>query len=632
MLFHTPWKISIQLAILWISIKAIIDLQSLPVNSMKWMAIFYILSFTIVLMNAILFTGLFTRFGEIIRIRIARLPITIKIITACMLNILPGLFFIYMEWSSYFTIAYFRFVIYLFVSIFTALLLFQADDKWKNFQGFVLSFGISAIFFSLLVNLSGVRTTPFSLSWSEGNRFYDYSLTFAKNLYTYAGDLYVPYSTPGRYALWGSLFLIPGLPIWAHRLWDACLWGFMPLLLSGLLSRKIQNKLLKWGVTLWGALFIMQGPVYPHLLVPMFLLVLFLWSDLLWVKIVAGAAISYYAGISRFTWALLPGTWLVLFDLIVEYPKRSGSWINKLIPSTLLGLAGILPGVLESWGGVINPEQSYATAQPLLFYRLLPNATYGDGILLGAVLVFAPLIAFLSWLIGSGTWKVNKLALATIIVTMCGFLVLGLIASTKIGGGSNLHNLDMFILTLVFLAVLAITQLQSQLESIQKQVPSRYIIAILLVIIVPCWLNYKSQRVIPILEKPRIINAIQNIDKLVTSKKKTGEILFIDQRQLLTFGFIKDVTLIPEYEKKYMMDQAMGDNAQYFEQFYTDLKNKRFKLIISDIQKTNKQKQDEAFSEENNAYIKWVSIPLLNAYQPILTIKQLGIQLLEPRK
>ena len=261
---------------------------------------------------------------------------------------------------------------------------------------------------------------------------------------------------------------------------------------ADLLTRKIQNTLLKWGVTLWGALFIMQGPVYPHLLVPMIFLVLFLWSDKLWVKLVAGAAISYYAGISRFTWALLPGTWLVIFDLIVEYPNRSGSWIKKLIPTTLLGLAGILPGVLGSWGSVINPEQSFATTQPLLLYRLLPNATYGDGILLGAVLVFAPLIAVLAWFIGSATWKVNKLALAAIIVSMCGFLVFGLVASTKIGGGSNLHNLDMFILTLVFLAVLAITQLQSRLEPMQIQVTQWMMIALIITMIIPGWITYRS--------------------------------------------------------------------------------------------------------------------------------------------
>jgi hypothetical protein len=630
-LIQTPWKILIQLASLWISYEAVIDLQSLPANSMKWKAIFYILSSGILLLNGVLFSGLFTRLGGEIRSRIARLPAATKIISVCILNIFPGFFLIYIEWGGYFTGAYFRFVIYLIVSIFTALLVFQSDKKCRNIQVIFLSFGISAFIFSLIVNFSGVRTTPFSLSWSEGNRFYDYSLTFGKNLYTYTGDLHVPYFSPGRYALWGSLFLIPGLPIWVHRLWDAFLWGFMPLLLSGLLTRKIQNTLLKWGVTLWGAMFIMQGPVYPHLLVPMIFLVLILWSDKLWVKLVAGAVISYYAGISRFTWALLPGTWLVLYDLIFEYPNRKGNWFIKLIPTSLLGLAGVLPGVFGSWGSILYPEQSFATTQPLLLYRLLPNATYGEGILLGAGLIITPLIAILAWLIGSTTWKMNKLALASIIVSMSGFLVVGLAASTKIGGGSNLHNLDMFILTLEFVTILAITQLQSKLEPMQILVPTWILILLIIIMIIPGWISYRRGSFTELFNMDLENRSLITIREEVDRAKELGEVLFIDQRQLLTFGYIIDVPLIPEYEKKYMMDQAMGNNKQYFEQFYSDLQNERFKLIISDIQKTTIQKQEEAFSEENNAYVKWVSRHVLEYYVPILTIKKLGIQLLVPK-
>jgi hypothetical protein len=420
-LSQAPWKTFFQLISIWISYSAIVDMQNFPANSTKWKMIFYLLSAGIVLLNVLVLFRLFTSIGKHYFNLPGRLPVPVKIILVVILNTLPGIFLLYSEWGAYFTGSYLRLLIYLIVSGVTALLFFKSENMWQTTQGLLLSLGISAYAYALIINLAGVSTSPFSLGWSEGNRFYDYSLTFAKNLYIYPGDLGVPYNTPGRYALWGSLFLIPGLPIWVHRLWNALLWGLSPLLLTVLMTRKIHRPLLRWGVILWGALFIMQGPVYPHLLVPMILLSVFIWSDKLWVKLVAGATISYYAGISRFTWALLPGTWLVIFDLIVDYPNRNGSWIKKLIPSTLLGLAGILPGVLGSWGSVLFPEQSFATTQPLLLYRLLPNATYGEGILLGAVLVFATLIAILVWVVGSAQWKVNKLALAAIIVSMSGF-------------------------------------------------------------------------------------------------------------------------------------------------------------------------------------------------------------------
>ena len=40
--------------------------------------------------------------------------------------------------------------------------------------------------------------------------------------------------------------------------------------------------------------------------------------------------------------------------------------------------------------------------------------------------------------------------------------------------------------------------------------------------------------------------------------RSQGEILFMDQRQLLTFGYVRNVPLVPEYEKKVLMNAAMG--------------------------------------------------------------------------
>ena len=76
----------------------------------------------------------------------------------------------------------------------------------------------------------------------------------------------------------------------------------------------------------------------------------------------------------------------------------------------------------------------------------------------------------------------------------------------------------------------------------------------------------------------------------------------MDQRQLLTFNQVKKATLIPDYEKKYMMDQAMAGNEAYFEGFYSDLKQKRFGIIISDTLRVNYQNDQNDFNEENNAW------------------------------
>jgi hypothetical protein len=82
--------------------------------------------------------------------------------------------------------------------------------------------GVAALFM-LGSYLQLVSSYPFKLSWSEGNRFYDYSLIFGKYLYQAETPPELFYNDPGRYGLWGILFAVPGLPVWVHRLWNALL-------------------------------------------------------------------------------------------------------------------------------------------------------------------------------------------------------------------------------------------------------------------------------------------------------------------------------------------------------------------------------------------------------------------------
>ncbi|MBA4420922.1 MAG: hypothetical protein C0391_07220 [Anaerolinea sp.] len=626
------FKLFTMSALVFISYRAALDLQNLPPESTKWRVIGWLLMGVIVLANLALLAGLFSNFGGRLAKRLHGLPTFVRYLSACVLAFIPPVFFIYTEWGAYFSGAFLRFFVYLLVSTTVTLLLFKADDSRSRVAvGFLLSMGVTAFILAAFSYLSVVRTTPFSLSWSEGNRFYDYSLTFAKNLYQFNGDLRVPYNTPGRYALWGLPFLIPGLPIWVHRLWNAVLWIGAPLLLAWLLFKPVKDACMRWGATLWGALFIMQGPVYPHLLVPMILLVPFMRSKKLWVKLLAGAVISYYAGISRFTWAVLPGAWLVLDDLLNTYPQREGTWWRRLLQPVALGLAGILPGTLGTWFNVLTTDQAFAASQPLLLNRLWPNATYGEGILLGAVITTLPLLILLIWAMHSHRWQVHPLARVAMTVSLGGFAVLGLLASTKIGGGSNLHNLDMYILTLVFLTASGFNQKLTEVSTWNGHTPQWVLVAGLMAMVVPGWIAYRSGS--PLESKPanRTVNALATIEQAVNEAKTRGEVLFLDQRQLLTFSYIKDVTLVSDYEKKYMMDQAMGNNAAYFDQFAEDLEQGRFALIVSDIQKTTLQDQSRAFSEENNAYVNWVSRPLLEYYEPIFIQKDFGIMLLVPK-
>ena len=95
------------------------------------------------------------------------------------------------------------------------------------------------------------------------------------------------------------------------------------------------------------------------------------------------------------------------------------------------------------------------TAHPLLWYRLFPNATYGIGILLALLIAVAPAILLLVYLSSTKKWMLNIWQKLALILPSIAFLAVGLIVSTKIGGGGDLHNLDMFLIGIFFTAVIA---------------------------------------------------------------------------------------------------------------------------------------------------------------------------------
>jgi len=126
--------------------------------------------------------------------------------------------------------------------------------------------------------------------------------------------------------------------------------------------------------------------------------------------------------------------------------------------------------------------------------------------------------------------------------------------------------------------------------------------------------------------------ALSAIQDAVAKAEQEGEVLFLDQRQLLTFGYVQDVVLVPEYEKKRMMDQAMADNETYFRDFYEDLAAHRFSLIISEPLAVRWQGEEYHFGNENDAWVKWVSVPVLCYYQAGETFQDVGVQTLVPRE
>jgi hypothetical protein len=131
--------------------------------------------------------------------------------------------------------------------------------------------------------------------------------------------------------------------------------------------------------------------------------------------------------------------------------------------------------------------------------------------------------------------------------------------------------------------------------------------------------------------EPDTTKALEDLRREVAKASEKGQILFMDQRQLLTFGYIRDIPLVAEYDKKVLINEAMSANAQYFAGFYQDLADKRFSLIITSPVNRRLDKTEGHFGEENNAWVKWVTTPLLCYYEPLDRLKRVDIDLLVPR-
>jgi hypothetical protein len=600
---------------------------------------------------------------------------TIRWLVVLALLVFPVWFLQYTPWGIVFYGLYFRLLVWVYVAFALAVFL-QAGDKLLKWSGLLAALLLTSSTFSIAVALINVSDYPFSLGWSEGNRMWDYSLLFGRGLYDYPVDKSIHSPTDvGRQLVGGLPFIFPGVTIVAERLWVGAT-TFIPYLLLGFAAfrSEIKNKKLWFLLAFFAFIFLKQGPIHPPLVLSAFVVVL-LWRRPLWLAVPLVFVTGYLTEVSRFTWLFAPAIWIVMLEfssvLLKNGHLQKATWWR----AAALGISGAVGGyfgdTLVNWlkaifasgetatltnvGAVsVSSLSSSVSAHPLFWYRLFPNATYGQGILLALLVAVFPTIALLVYLSATKRWILNHWQKAAIVLPLLAFLVVGLIVSTKAGGGGDLHNMDMFLIGVFFTAVIAWEnggrQWLGKIET--SPVWVKGILVLLLVIpgIKPLsalrsfqfaqdlpWLvtltdvsDAKFLEMLPPQEE--VGKILQIIRREVENRKSQGEVLFMDQRQLLTFGYIEAVPLVPEYEKKVLMNEALGANAGYFAPFYADLEARRFSLIISEPLRAPVKDSSYQFGEENNAWVEWVVEPVLCYYEEIETFRSVQIQLLVPRQ
>ena len=523
----------------------------------------------------------------------------------------------------------------------------ESDFSW---MGALIGVVLLGTIFALGVSFREAVNYPFSLGWSEGNLLWDYSTLYGRELYNYpAGNNIPSLLGRGRQSLWGLPFLLGAVPIELVRFWSAFVFTIPYIILGFFLFAKEKNRFGLWLLlSLWAFLFLSQGPIYTPLVLAA-ILVAASRRKSLWISVPLVALAGYYAQMSRSTWLFAPAMWAVLMTFLDPALSGSKNIKKRWMDSIILGVAGlsggyVLPEIIKRArtlinGKTLNPGlltvegiSSKVGRQPLLWSRLLPNATNGTGILLGLLLAVGPLLFLLIYIIVKKRWRLDvwqKLAFGGILGA---FLVVGLIISVKIGGGNNLHNLDMFLIGTLFAASLAWEAgLKQWVKSIDAQ-PGWIRLLILAAVLYPAVQPVISVQPFILPLKNETQEALSSVQQYVMEGEQKGAVLLIDQRQLLTFGFIQDIPLIPEYEKRHMMDMAMADDADYFNKFYEDIAGHRFSMILSEPLHTGFQGGQYEFGNENDAWVKWVSVPLLCYYEPVETYPVYGVQILVPKE
>jgi hypothetical protein len=632
------------------------------VENFKWRNLFiseratifflYIL-FTLIIWGGGLWIGFRNNWQTDPTQKLQKIPKIVRYAIAVFLLLTPSILILFTHVNDR-EISYYLRIILSLACVFLSVPFVYPKISIQKFFKKVILFGFFAgVIFSIYRIFNQVTSYPFSLGWSEGNRIWDYSVLFGSNRYvTIDNRELFAFTDPGRAFVWGIPFIYSKLNIYWFRFYDAAI-KTSPFFLLGIVSIWTKRKEIgKWGVFLfglWTFMFLLQGLIHPPLI---FIAILTFFAvrqrNLIFSMFLVMVA-GYLAFVSRFSWAYAPGLWAGILSLLqLETPKFNKENLSKLWPPVFLGIAGLIGGrylspILDwiSSGGesiigslsLIDPiTGTTALSQALLWERWWPNPTYAPGIIFGILLTTGPIIILTILMIRKNHWKLNQLQRFGAFLPALAFLIVGLVASVKIGGGGDLHNLDMFLITMIFIASFYWPKLMEYVFDHENQKNHRIIrfVSILVFLMPVFWAFRSGNPLTGLFSEDRTEYILDSIQGYVDDvQAEGGEVLFMDQRQLITFGLIEDVILYDEYDKKLLIDSAFREDEEYFEKFYEDIESQKFELIVSE--KLNlEEKNDNIFSNENNAWVNWVAIPLSEYYCPIMTVDNMNLQLMVP--
>jgi len=570
-------------------------------TSQMWLLLFAMILVSLLVLVALLLTWTGQRKHMLflasrgVQLLPASRPVVLSLLVALILSFSLIVLF---PWGTAFGTATFRWLAVGIVLVLVLVLVRRLlpNSNWLNLLA-VTGLIVAGVY-RLCQFFPDISVYPFSLGWSEASRYYYASLFVSKKIY----GLAVPPSTlhPTRYLMQAVPYILESLPLWFHRFWQVLLWLVGLFGTAILLARRLEisSKPWRWIFSFWVFLFLWQGPVYYHLLL---MVMIILWgfdSHRPWRTLFVVVLASIWAGISRVNWYPVPGMLAATlyfleepFGTEVNYGRQDK--VSSFLPSFRVSVRYLLQPVLWVVASMLialgsqsvfifgsgNDPGQFASSflSALLWYRLLPNSTYSLGILTGVLVISLPIFILIGYRYRTGSVRLEPIVLLGLSTILGVLLVGGLVVSVKIGGGSNLHNLDAYLMLLMVVGSYFYFQYIPFGYSVKTPLPQ-----------VPAWLNLFLVT-IPVLfslgtaahfvqynpqtAEESLFKMQRNINRAL---EDGGEILFISERQLLTFNYITGVTLVPEYEKVFLMEMVMAGNQPYLEAFEDDIRTQRF--------------------------------------------------------
>jgi len=355
-----------------------------------------------------------------------------------------------------------------------------------------------------------------------------------------------------------------------------------------------------------------------------------------WVAILLA---SIWCGWSRVNWYPVPAL-LAAVLYFLEEPiagKRLWGYLLKPFLWFVIGtaVAFLSQKIYVALSGIGDSGSFYTSlSSALLWFRLLPNASYSLGLIPAALLVSVPMWLVIYMVLRTDTreaWHPFRLFL--IFAALLMLFIGGLLVSLKIGGGVDLHNLDAYLcLLLIIVSYLVFARYRLENGELSQPVTLPWFV-VLAVLLMPAWSYLRFNISFKSYEEARTQGVLQSLQEYVDdARAQNGEILFITQRQLISMHMLNNVTLVPEYEREDLMEMAMADNTEYLGKFRKDMENQRFALIVVDPLNFNIMTRNRSFADENNVWVRRVMKQILCNYRQEAVFAEDEIALYVPQE